>query len=71
MAIILKKWRTMMNQNKIDEIKTAIRLKKNGYKDLICPICQEKPFIERNLKTLGSLVIRCKCGALNMCERGI
>ena len=60
-----------MDQNKIDNIRTAIRLKKDGYKDLVCPQCKEKPFVERSLKIQGSLVIRCKCGALNMCEKGI
>lgn len=57
--------------NTVREIHNIIRLKKDGYRDIKCPQCNEKPFVERDLKNKSYLTIRCKCGLLNMSERGI
>lgn len=61
----------MIDKEKIDQIHTMIRLKQDGYKDIKCPCCGEHPYIERSINTPGFLLIRCKCGLLNMSERGI
>lgn len=61
----------MTNGEMISEIHTKIRLKQDGYEDVKCPECGEKPYVERNVKNPGFLLIRCKCGMLNMSERGI
>lgn len=69
-------WRTPgtkipTNDKIVNKIQTAIRLKQDGYKEMKCPNCGEKPFVERSLRNKGYLMIRCKCGLLNMCEKGI
>jgi len=57
--------------NIVENIQNAIRLKQGNYRNLVCPICKEKPFVERSIKTPGNLIIRCKCGTLDLNERGI
>lgn len=63
--------RIMTDKELVEQIHAMIRLRKDGYKELRCPFCNEKPFIERSATTPGYLLVRCKCGMLNMSERGI
>lgn len=58
----------MEYKKEVSGIHAMIRLKQEGYQDVKCPCCMEKPYVEREPRFL---LIRCKCGLLNMSERGI
>ena len=58
----------MTESETINKIHAMIRLQQDGYQKVVCPCCKEKPYVE---KESGFLLVRCRCGKLNMSERGI
>lgn len=58
----------MEYKEEVLRIHTMIRLQQEGYQNVRCPCCMEKPYVDREP---NFLLIRCKCGLLNMSERGI
>ena len=71
MDTMIMKQTTMIMNDDVEQIQSAIRLQLPNYRDLICPKCKEKPFIERSINNQGFLFIKCSCGLLNLSERGI